>query len=387
MKQAHGVARRRFLKQTLGLLSAASLAGDPRAFPVRPSLLPTSPVAMARCRRYEFDSIKTTLSQMFDQIGGVETLVRGKTVTVKINLTGNWGAKTYTLSPLETVFTHPLVVLSACSLFAGYGARRIVICDSSYQVADPRTIYQSLGYDVSLFESLIPGLIWEDTRNMGSGKSYKTLQVGSGPYVYSFFEVNHRYADTDVLVSIPKMKNHQIAGVTLSMKNLFGVTPSALYASDARNENSTESRSRVLHEGGLSAAGGEVLPVPSHDPGFRVPRVVVDIVRARPIDVSVIDGIVTMHGGEGQWQGASLGIVVPGLLIAGRNCVCTDSVAAAVMGYNPDAAHWTVPFQNGANTLRLAAESGIGTNRLSDIEVVGVGIGAARQAFLPVLHE
>jgi len=145
------------------------------------------------------------------------------------------------------------------------------------------------------------------------------------------------------------------------MKNLFGVTPSALYASDARNESSTESRSRVLHEGGLSAAGGEVLPVPSHDPGFRVPRVVVNIVRARPIDISVIDGIVTMHGGEGQWQGASLGIVVPGLLIAGRNCVCTDSGAAAVMEYNPDAAHWTVPFQNGANTLRLAAESGIGT--------------------------
>jgi uncharacterized protein (DUF362 family) len=234
---------------------------------------------------------------------------------------------------------------------------------------------------------MIPGLVWEDTRNMGSGKSYRTIQVGRGAYLYSSFEVNHRYADTDVMVSIPKMKNHQIAGITLSMKNLFGITPSALYSSNLQNENSTDARQKVLHEGGLSAAGGEILPVPSEAPGFRVPRAVVDIVRARPIDLSIIDGIVSMHGGEGQWQGPSLGIVVPGLLIVGRNPVCTDSVATAVMGYRPEAPDWTAPFQNGANTLRLAAESGIGTNRLSEIEVIGMSIGSARHAFQPVFRE
>jgi uncharacterized protein (DUF362 family) len=248
-------------------------------------------------------------------------------------------------------------------------------------------IYQNLGYDVSLFESMIPGLVWEDTRNMGSGKSYSTIRVGSGAYLYSSFEVNHRYADTDVMVSIPKMKNHQIAGITLSMKNLFGITPTALYSSSVQNENSTDSRQKVLHEGGPSAAGGEILPVPSQVPGFRVPRAVVDIVRERPIDLSIIDGIVSMHGGEGQWQGPSLGIVVPGLLIVGRNPVCTDSVAAAVMGYHPEAPDWTAPFHNGANTLRLAAESGIGTNRLSEIEVIGTSIGSAHHAFQPVFRE
>jgi len=189
------------------------------------------------------------------------------------------------------------------------------------------------------------------------------------------------------MVSMPKMKNHQIAGITLSMKNLFGITPSALYSSAVQNENSTESRTQVLHEGGPSAAGGEILPVSSHEPGFRVPRVVVDIVRARPIDLSIIDGIISVHGGEGQWQGLGLGIVVPGLLIAGRNPVCTDSVAAAVMWYNPGAADWSMPFQNGANMLRLGAESGIGTNRPSEIEVIGLGIGSARNAFLPVVRE
>ena len=376
-------SRRLFLQQALSGFATLVLARHLEANPVSSG----SPVAIARCRRYEFDPVKSTLARLFDQIGGVQSLVKGKTLTVKVNLTGNWTTKTYTLPPMETVFTHPIVVLAACSLFSGYGARRIIICDSSYQIAEARVVFQNLGYDVSLFESMIPGLLWEDTRNMGSGESYKTIQTGSRAYIYSSFEVNHCYVDTDVMVSMAKMKNHQIAGITLSMKNLFGITPSALYSSAIHNENSTEARTQVLHEGGGSAAGGEILPVSSHEPGFRVPRVVVDILKARPVDLSIIDGIVSVHGGEGQWQGPALGVVVPGLLIAGRNPVCTDSVTAAVMGYDPGAPDWTSPFQNGANMLRLGEEAGLGTNRLSEIEVVGLGIGSARNAFLPVIRQ
>jgi uncharacterized protein (DUF362 family) len=340
-------------------------------------------VAIARCRRYDFTLIRTALARIFDQLGGVQTLVKDKIVSVKVNVTGGWHVPVLTLSPVETVYTHPMVVLAAGSLFHDYGARRVVICESLYSLADTREAFQASGYDVAAFESTIPGLAWENTRNVGTGGMYRRVQVGTDPYLYNWFLLNYRYVDTDVLVSIPKMKNHDIAGVTLSMKNLFGATPSAMYSSSRHNENSTDARIPVLHEGTLSPAGGEVRPIPSTNPGYRVPRAVVDIVRARPIDLAIIDGIVSMHGGEGAWNSTRVGITAPGLLIAGRNCVCTDAVATAVMGYNPDAAGGAKPFYNGDNHLKLAAEAGLGSHRLSEIEVRGLDIAAARYDFLP----
>ncbi len=353
--------------------------------------LPRSPVAITRCRHYDFEAIRTNLAQMFDWIGGVKDLVNGKTLTVKVNLTGGWPVTHYTLLPLETTYTHQMVTLAACSLFKEYGVRRIIIADSlNLKSEDPRVDYQALGYDVPLFSSTLSGLdlIWENTRNLGSDNKYRHLPVGNGDgYFYSFFEVNHRYADTDVFISIPKMKNHQIAGVTLGMKNLFGVPPNSLYSKETVDESSTDARIAIFHDGGQTTAGGEVTPVLSKKYGERVPRIVVDIVRSRPIDLTIIDGIVTMHGGEGQWQGPFRGVAAPGLLIAGRNCVCTDSVAAAVMGYDPETEDYTAPFQNGVNTFRYAALKGMGTNQISDIDVVGLSIADAHYTFLPVYKE
>ncbi len=382
MPQGYPVSRRSFLQAA----SAGLLISQAR--PLRAgSGLPTAPVAIARCRRYEFDLIKSTLSGLFDLIGGVQSLVRGKTVTVKINLTGGWNAPTYTLPPELTTYTHPLVTMAACSLFSDYGAQRIIICESLYTTGETRSAYAGFGYDPALFESTVPNLEWEDTHNKGTGGSYRTLATGEGAYLYSSFHFNYRYVDTDVLVSIPKMKNHLIAGITLSMKNLFGTTPSALYSSGQDNEFTTDARTTVLHEGGLSAAGGEILPIPSTDPGLRVPRAVVDILRARPIDLAVVDGIVSMHGGEGAWHNTRLGITVPGLLIAGRNSVCTDAVTASVMGYDPEAADGSKPFYNGANMLRLASERGVGTHLLPEIDVAGMSIAEARYTFQPTYRD
>jgi uncharacterized protein (DUF362 family) len=374
------ISRRSFVGQaSLGLATSALMASS-----IEP---PTAPVAIARCRRYEFEAISSTLGTMFDQIGGIGALARGKTVTVKVNVTGGWHVPVYTLSPLETVYTHPVVALAVCRLLYEQGAHRIIICESLYDRGDARSGFQRSGFDVSLFESLVPVLEWENTRNLGTGSSYREVTVPSGAFVYRYFMVNHRYVDTDVMVSIPKMKNHQIAGVTLAMKNLFGITPSALYSSAQPNEDSTEARMAVLHEGTLSPAGGEIQPVPSLLPGFRVPRVVVDIVSARPIDLSIIDGIVSMHGGEGAWSGTAVGVVTPGLLVVGRNSVCTDSVATALMGYDPRAPEGSKPFYNGANSLELAASRGLGTNRLEAIDVRGLSIKQARYSFLPAAKE
>jgi len=84
-----------------------------------------------------------------------------------------------------------------------------------------------------------------------------------------------------------------------------------------------------------------------------------------------VDGVESIRGGEGAWN-AAVSIVEPGVVLAGRNPVCTDAVCMAVMGYDPRAERGTKPFLRGNNTLHLAEAVGIGTTDLSRIEVAGL---------------
>src|SRR5208282_2885114 len=109
-----------------------------------------------------------------------------------------------------------------------------------------------------------------------------------------------------------------------------------------------------------------------------VPRHTVDAVGIRPIDLAIIDGVETVSDGEGPWL--KLAPQKPDLLLVGRNAVCTDAVATAVMGYDPMAKAATGPFP-GDNHLAMAAELGIGTNNVKEIEVVGLSVKEALHPF------
>jgi uncharacterized protein (DUF362 family) len=87
-----------------------------------------------------------------------------------------------------------------------------------------------------------------------------------------------------------------------------------------------------------------------------------------------------MAGGEGPWIQRSVP-VSPGLMMAGLNCVCTDAVGTAVMGYDPMADRGTPPFSNCDNTFRLGEELGAGTRDLKRIEVIGLPVTEARFEF------
>jgi hypothetical protein len=113
----------------------------------------------------------------------------------------------------------------------------------------------------------------------------------------------------------------------------------------------------------------------------RVPRITADILGARPVDLCVIDGIETNRGGEGPWC-AHTEALKPGLLLAGRNAVCTDAVGTAVMGYDPQAGHGQFPFP-GDNHLLLLAQAGVGTIDLKRIEALGLPIEKALFPFNP----
>jgi hypothetical protein len=69
------------------------------------------------------------------------------------------------------------------------------------------------------------------------------------------------------------------------------------------------------------------------------------------------------------------------VLIAGTNCVTTDAVGTAVMGFDPMADRGAAPFERCDSTLRLAEELGVGTRDLKHIEVIGTPIAKARFNF------
>jgi uncharacterized protein (DUF362 family) len=112
--------------------------------------------------------------------------------------------------------------------------------------------------------------------------------------------------------------------------------------------------------------------------------VVADLVAARPIHLAIIDGIHTMTGGEGPLTRRPHRLIQPGLLIAGTNCVATDAVGMALMGFDPMVDRGTPPFEHCDSTLRLAEQLGVGTRDLNQIEVLGTPIAKARFNFRSV---
>ena len=112
---------------------------------------------------------------------------------------------------------------------------------------------------------------------------------------------------------------------------------------------------------------------------YRVPRVTADCLGARPIDLAVIDGIESNRAGEGPWAKKTVP-VQPGLLLAGFNPLCTDAIAASVMGFDPLADHFQFPFR-GENHLRLLHSVGVGEIDPKKIEVRGLPL---KEAALPV---
>jgi uncharacterized protein (DUF362 family) len=208
------------------------------------------------------------------------------------------------------------------------------------------------------------------------------MDVPSGGYMFSYFELNHCYHDTDVFISMAKLKQHLTAGVTLSTKCLFGSTPNSLYGTDAVSENAVGNRYRI-HGNGTAGWNSEPPPgartdvTPTADAGWRVPRTVADLSGARPVHIAIIDGITSMSGGEGPWAPTGA-YVTPGVMIIGLNPIATDAVAVAVMGYaDPQATRGTPPFQTCDNHLLLAEQAGVGTADLSKINVVGMSIAQA----------
>jgi uncharacterized protein (DUF362 family) len=339
-------------------------------------------VSIARCREYARDALFERLRAMMDQLGGLDKLVAGKTVAVKVNLTGNPKQKALGLPASRTFQVHPDVVYAVAALLDRAGARRIHFVECTYQDGPFEPYLLGAGWDLDGMAALKAKVDFEDTRNLGKGSRYTEVKVPWGGSLFPAYHLNHSYVDCDVYISLAKLKNHATAGVTLGIKNNFGITPTSLYSHREPNEHSTSARLATFHTGRERPADGlpqELDPTSPRRPTFRVPRHTIDSLGIRPIDLTIIEGIETISGGEGPWVG-EIALQTPGLLLAGRNPVCTDAIGTAVMGYDPMAAPATGPFP-GDNHLAMGAALGLGTNDPKQIEVLGLPLKEALHPF------
>jgi len=368
----HGLDRRTFLK--LGLVAGT----------LRPAFASDADakVAIVPCKSYG-PAVEPALTKAFDQLGGIGRLVKGKTVTIKVNLTISRRFVTIQgRPPGETYISHGDTVMALCAVLFREGARRVRIVESFPDSKPFEEILADAAWDVPNLLKL--GRVeLENTRNLGIGKQYSTIKVGSGGNLFSSFDLNHAYMDTDVFISLAKLKNHKTTGVTLSLKNLFGITPNALYGDQAPGEQAVAGRGR-LHFGNRFARisfPGQRETSFTLDTGARIPGIIADLSEVRPVHLAIIDGITSISGGEGPWVG-SLKLTTPGLLVAGLNPVATDAVATAVMGYDPRSPRGTKPFAACENHLLLAEKAGVGPSDLSKIDVRGMTIDQAKTPYL-----
>jgi uncharacterized protein (DUF362 family) len=381
------VNRREFLQ---GVSAAALGLYLPSTRLMAVTSAPTAPVAVAKCNTYG-PEVVTSLATMFDQIGGLKKLVYGKTVAIKINVTGSSSDRFKGMPQGQTYWVHPEVVSATIHLLGKAGAKRIRIVESPTSSKAP-TLEEFLtkaGWQLSDLTRAASGVEFENTNFAGTSKKYTRLWVPGNGMVFKAYDMNRAYEDCDVYVSVAKLKEHSTTGFTAAMKNTFGITPTNIYGENAGiDEPSVEPGGgrAMLHVGNRQpskTALSEIDPGSSRSPGYRVPRVTVDLVAARPIHLSVIDGIDTVAGGEGPWV-KGMRPVHAGLLIAGTNCVTTDSVCTALMGFDPMADRGTAPFEKCDSMLKLAEQLGIGTRDLSRIEVLGLPIAKGRIEFRKV---
>ena len=204
--------------------------------------------------------------------------------------------------------------------------------------------------------------------------------------MFSSFEVNRAYEDTDLLVSLARLKQHGTTGVTLTMKNMFGITPNSMYGGQPGDEDSLAGRGPIhdprryvdLELPGLKPE------FEATEAGVRVPCTIADLCAARPVDLAIIDGISAMTGGENLYSsGPKTRIVRPGVLIGGRNPVAVDAVGTSVMGFDPRAVR-SGAFARCDNHLLLAEQKGLGTADLRRIDVRGLTLDDARHPYVIV---
>ena len=282
---------------------------------------PPSAVALVPCPAYAGD-VLAGVREVWQLMGNPS--LRGKRVVLKPNLVG------YVPGPPAN--THSRVVEAVIALCREQGAREVTVAEGVAFARDSLPVLQQTGLAAAMSGANVPfvDLNYDDLREVRLSGGYSSLDTLSLPATV---------LDADCVISLPKMKTHHWASLTLSMKNMFGVVPGIRYGWPKN----------ALHVAGISP-------------------MILDLYDSIRPQYAIVDGIVGMEG-----DGPLLGTEVPsGLLVGGQDLVAVDATCARLMGFDPA----------GVDYLMDAQTVGLGWLDAGRIEVRGGRLVAPRTSTL-----
>jgi uncharacterized protein (DUF362 family) len=246
-----------------------------------------------------------------------EVVASKKKVLVKINIT-------IMRTAAAGVTTDPRMVEGTIEFLKDHGIKEIAIAEGGG--CDVTRAYGELGFKEIARR--------QNVRLIDINREEGVLKKVPNPHFISEFWIAKPALEYDCIISAPKLKIH--AGewqVTLAMKNMMGLL-----------------------------APGKRYQIHREDRG------IVDILQLLKPDLSVIDGIV---GGERHELRSNP--VEMNLIIAGKDCVATDAVGSAVMGFSEN----EMPRH-----IKVSQEMGLGTCDLKRIKLLGdVSVEDVRKDF------
>jgi len=334
-------SRREFLL-TGAAVAAGTAAGSKAA--------PKPVVSVVRIKN---DKIGMAVEEAIDLLGGMGRVTKGKhSMMLKPNLVSTQASATTKREVIRTLAQ--LMQKAGKQVSIGEGSAAApkfnvvgmeVFRTRKRAILDPmqQYVFDQLGY-TELAKTLRVPLV-----NLHSGELVDVNVPGA--FVFPKLTIHKSLTDVDLLCSVPMMKTHQLATVTLGMKNLVGVFPGTVYQAVRGHMHDLTSE---VEPSGTAAA-------------------IVDMVRANKLGLVVVDGSMAMEG-----NGPSLGpLVKMDVIVAGTNPLATDIVAASLMGFEPQ----EVPTFTWANKAGMKPES------LEQIEVRGEPLDRVRRSFAkPQLH-
>jgi uncharacterized protein (DUF362 family) len=273
---ASTLTRRDLLTAVAG---AAVLSGCARA----PRVTAISEVSIARVAAYDQSVYDTMRRLLREHLGDV----RGMNIVLKPNLVE--------FARANCINTNPIVVHAAYEAFRAMGAATVRIAEGPGHRRNTLDLADSAGYFkiVPRFEDNFVDLNVDDVTRVRPAAQFSRIKKLYLPNIA---------LRADLLVSMAKMKTHHWVGATLSMKNLFGVVPGAIYGWPKN----------VLHWAGIHES-------------------IADLHAAFPRQFAIVDGIVGMEG-NGPIQGSPKHA---GVLVAGKDPVAVDATCCRIMRIDP----------------------------------------------------
>ena len=322
-----GVSRREFMRlagtSALSAWPAAALAGGLPQAAQQTAPGPFLQVALVPCPDYGPETLAAAIRTGWRSSRPPD--VRGKRVVVKPNMVD--------VSPDRPIHTDPRLIEALVAHLADLGAREIVLAEATSHNRDAEDLFRRAGYEALARRQgvRIVDLNYDDLTPVKCVNPKATL--------LREIALPRTIGEADILISVPKMKTHKLAGITLSLKNMFGILPGMVYGWPKN----------TLHWNGI-------------------PLSICEINGTVKTHYAVVDGVVGMEG-HGPIMGTAR---KAGVLVMGDNALAVDATAARVMGVDPA----RVDYLAMAHKLRL------GSLRPADIQVVGGAVDRFRSDFV-----